>query len=511
MSPSIRQRLDAPADPEQEARARAAHARGQADYDREVADRIGAEEFPASANGGGPDDDEGDALETDGALGAIPDYPAGALPACARELVAHGVAMGLPAALLGGAALGALAAAIGPAAEIEVTPVWHQRAIVWIAGLAPRGAGKSPAQDMAFAPLREHDAQVREHDDDDDDGGTEILLGDQTLEALARTLHESGGAGALDADELSVLLSGIGEYKRGGGGDHGRLLSLWTGSPWGYTRAGGGGNKTNAVKLRVERPTLVICGGLQTGLHELLGDEETGLRPRWLPHIGVMPESAGTLARGAAPVAWQTTIAGALIPARETRRKWRLDDGAHDAFEGHRRAWKAQAHTIETATTSGALIKADTHCARVALVLAEADAPAAGGQITAELIDRAAAIVAYTLDCWRALPEQGGMSLNYRDGMLDRSIPRLVAWLDEHGGVATRRDLQRAHVAGVRTAKDLDLLLGRYDATYPGTVADIEPERGGLPVRTVRSPLRRAVSPLSPQKRGESGRTQHRL
>jgi hypothetical protein len=426
------------------------------------------------------------------ALGAVPEYPTAALPPAARELVDYGVASGLPGALVAGAALAAAAAAIGPNAQIEVSGRWHERPIIWTANIAPRGAGKTPSQDLAFDPLRNHDAQVAEEEE-----GTEILLGDQTLEALARTLHESHGAGALDLDELSVLLRGIGEYKGGGGGDRGRLLQLWSGAPWAYTRVGGGGNKANAVKVRVGRPTLVICGGLQNELHELLGDEQSGMRPRWLLHLAEMPTSEGTL-HGAAPTDWQLLLGGLLIPLRSTSRTWRLDEQGRAAFQHYRNAWKAQAREIETASTTAALVKADIHLARVALVFAEAGAPAGGGTIPVELIDRAAAVIEYTLNCWRAIPEQGGMSLSYRDETLDRGMPRLVAWLEEHGGQASRRELQRARVAGVRTGRDLDLLLLRYQDTYPGAVADVQPGHGGIPTTIVRAPARRPVSPLSP-------------
>jgi hypothetical protein len=426
------------------------------------------------------------------ALGAVPEYPAAALPPAARELVDYGVASGLPGALVAGAALAAAAAAIGPNAQIEVSGRWHERPIIWTANIAPRGAGKTPSQDLAFDPLRNHDALVAEEED-----GTEILLGDQTLEALARTLHESHGAGALDMDELSVLLHGIGEYKGGGGGDRGRLLQLWSGAPWAYTRVGGGGNKTNAVKVRVPRPTLVICGGLQNELHELLGDEQSGMRPRWLLHVAEMPTSTGTL-HGAAPTDWQLLLGGLLIPLRSTSRTWRLDEQGRAAFQHYRTTWKAQARQIETASTCAALVKADIHLARVALVFAESEAPAGGGTIPVDLIDRAAQVIEYTLNCWRALPEQGGMSLSYRDETLDRGIPRLVAWLEEHGRQAARRDLLRAHVAGVRTAHDLALLLLRYEAVYPGTVTAIAPEHGGPTQALVTAPARRPLSPLSP-------------
>jgi hypothetical protein len=240
------------------------------------------------------------------ALGAIPEYPLTALPAAAQELVCYGERVGLLPALVAGAALAALGTAIGPESEIEIFPGWRERAILWVALLAPRGAGKSPSQDLAFGPLREHDAQLDEQEDVD--AGQEILLGDQTIEALARSLHESQGAGALDLDELSVLLRGLGEYKRGGGGDRGRFLGLWTGAPWSLTRVGSSGKAGNAVKLRIRRPTLVLCGGLQTALHELLGSEEDGLRPRWLPHLAAMPENSGTLCGIKQPQAWQLLL-----------------------------------------------------------------------------------------------------------------------------------------------------------------------------------------------------------
>src|SRR5919199_2409907 len=135
-------------------------------------------------------------VETVPTIGAVPEYPVEALPVAARSLVSFGVEVGLPAALLAGSALAALAAAVGPAARLQVTPAWCERAILWIPNLAPRGAGKSPAQELAFAPLRDHDAQLQAEGDEGDEGEDAdvddrvgVLFGDLTLEALARNLH----------------------------------------------------------------------------------------------------------------------------------------------------------------------------------------------------------------------------------------------------------------------------------------------------------------------------------
>jgi hypothetical protein len=436
-----------------------------------------------------------EALRQEGAsLGAVPQYPVDALPVPAQELVEHGQASCLPTALLGGAALGALAAAIGPGSQIEVTRSWHERAILWVPLLAPRGAGKSPAQDLAFGPLRDHDAQLSEEDD-----GEAILLGDQTLEALARNLHAAEGAGALDLDELAVLLRGLGEYKRGGGGDRGRFLALWSGAPWKFTRVGAGGKKKNEIKLHITRPTLVVCGGLQPVLHELLGGEEDGLRPRWLPHLAEMPTQL-TLGRERPPTGWQLLLSRDLAPKRRTSRTWRLGERALDAFESWRRIWKTQSREAEeAASTSAALVKADVHLARITLALAEGGNPGKGGEVDPEVVAAAAQIVNFTLDCWRALPEQGTLALSRRDEVLDRGITRLVGWLEEHGGEASRRELQRAHVAGVRTAADLDALLDRYQAVHPGTLTEAGQLHGrGVPTTVVRAPARRGFVLVSP-------------
>jgi hypothetical protein len=423
-------------------------------------------------------------------LGEIPKYPTAALPVGARSLVSCGVEAGLPAALLGGAALAAMATALGPGAQIEVTPMWHERAILWIPLVAPRGVGKSPAQDLAFGPLRDHDAQLEE----DDDG--EIRFGDLTLEALARSLHDAQGAGVLDLDELAVLLRGFGEYKRRGGGDRGRFLALWSGAPWSFRRVGGG-DKKNKVKLRISRPTLIICGGLQPALHELLGGEEDGLRPRWLPHLAGSSHDVGELRRGHRPNDWQLLLGTHLLPKRHDQRTWRLDDDGLDAFQEHRTRWKKAARGFESATTSAALVKADVHLARVALVLAEASAPGRGGTVGRNVVERAAKIIDFSMACWRALPEQGGLALSRADWHLNRATDRLVAWLEECGGSASRREIQRAGVAGVRRAADLDALLAHYEATYPGTVTEEQQEGGGLPTKVVRAPMRTSTLPVS--------------
>jgi hypothetical protein len=175
-----------------------------------------------------------------GALGEVPAYPVGALPKAAQALIGTHA---LPPALIGGPILAALATAIGGRGALDVTDSWRERAILWVANVAPPGAGKSPAQTLAFKPLRDADADV--------------LADDMTLEALARVLADRDGAIGLDVDELAQLIRGLGEYKGGGSGDRARLLARWEGGPWNAGRVGDGKKGKLGVDLRIPRPTVV--------------------------------------------------------------------------------------------------------------------------------------------------------------------------------------------------------------------------------------------------------------
>jgi hypothetical protein len=144
-------------------------------------------------------------------------------------------------------------------------------------------------------------------------------------------------------------------------------------------------------------------------------------------------------------------------------------------------------------------------------VLAEANHPGKGGVVPLEVLERAALWVDFTLACWRALPETDMLALSRKDGLLDRAITRLVDWLESHGGRATRRQLLRGHVGGVQTRTDLDELLERYRAVYPGTIRQERPTAQGAPAEAIYAPLRHPVATqttrgnLSPATNSEIG------
>jgi hypothetical protein len=484
---------------------------------------------PGARGGAAAGDGDGDGDEDEEVvLPPIPDYPTAQAPALIKDvIVTH---PGLPPAYVGGAALAAAAAALGGNASIRVVEGRAERANVWLSLVGPPGSGKSPAQDLAFAALRAHDAQARQTYEEqlrawratpvqdrreaDRPADGSLLRRDTTVEAIARRLYAAGGDLALDVDELRTLIAGLGQYKaprtggRGGhdGPDLAKFLELWHGGPWNYTRVGSGGGGENAVDFLIARPTLVLCGSVQTEYQSLLGAEGDGLRPRWLPHLATYAappparsEAELATAAGAATQAreaWATRLR-ALVARRGTARDWTLDPGAQRRFYELERAWKQQARAAEeSASTSAALLKADRQLLRLVLIIAELHDPGGtqGRRLSAAHLDAVAPLLAFSLDCWRALPTAAALALTYQAAVLNDAVDTLAAWLEHHGGAATPRELKLAHVAGVRTTGDLNLLLKRYGATYPGTIKPTEPgPQGGRPGRLVLAPRRARV------------------
>ena len=382
-------------------------------------------------------------------LAAIPVYPLSAISGPLSDLVDAAVSAGLHPALVAGPGLAVLAT-LAAAADVEINATWTERPALWIPVIAPRGAGKSPAQIYAYRKLRELDP--------------DRLIDDITLEMVARFLGEHEGMGGIAADELSGWLGGIGRYRsRGDGGERGRWLALWSAVPWRYQRVGG--NKP--IDIRIDRPVVTICGGLQPHLHHLLGGDDDGFRPRWLPHLAPL-DTRLPLGRGRDTPVWDEAVQK-LAEWSGLRRTWTLSGEAYAMWSSARRQWKDQAREGETASLAAAMVKADMQAVRIALVLAESLDPGAGGDIPADAMYSALAITDYVMDCWRALPEQGALTLSRRDETLHHAVGQLAAWLEQRDDRrATQREILRSHVAGVRTASDLADLLLRYQAEYPG-------------------------------------------
>jgi hypothetical protein len=424
-------------------------------------------------------------------LPGVPEYPVSAPTGPLREIVDAGIAAGLPAPLMAGAALGVLATVSGMA-DLQIYPTWIVRPCLWIPLIAPAGGGKTPAITFARRKLRQLDAETHAgysqelamwlatppKDRGEPPADLTRLINDITIEMVARWLAAGDGTGGVDADELAEWLRSLSKYRQQGGTDAARWLGLWSAQPWRYQRV------DKHIDLLVPRPVPTVCGGIQPHLLHLLGPEGDGMRPRWLPHMSLTTDLAPRA--GGATEKWDEAVE-ALYGARELR-TWTMGEDVLRLWQGAQRRWKAAQKGAESPSATAALAKADEQAARLALVIAESLNPAAGGEIPVEAMTAAIAIIDYTLDCWRALPGHDVLSLSRRDWTLNQAVDQLAEWLERHGGSADRREIQRARVAGARTSDALSALLTTYEATYPGSVrAETPEERKGKrgPVATL--------------------------
>ena len=433
-------------------------------------------------------------------LAAVPDYPVDALVGPLRTLV--DAASNLPPALVAGAGLAALAGVTG-SSSLEMPDGTPQRPALWVPLIGPRGGGKTPSLNLAFSTLQELDvaewerysAEVAEWSAlPKDERGTRppdpsVLLDDFTVEKLARFLREGDGTACVVADELSGFLDGLGQYKRSSTADRSRFLSLWTCRPWRYQRVDGN------IDIYIRHPVVSVVGGLQPALHKLLGDDATGLRPRWLPHMSPTTD-VGWAAAPVAPRDWDDTIAD-LYDKRSSDRAWALKGEALRLWKNASKRWKRRASARDVSDTlAGALDKADVAAARIALVLAESLDPSgraaggAGGPVQPEAMAGAVAIMDYVMGCWRALPAPDSFALSRTTAILRPKAAQLLDWLESHGGRARRSDIVKANVAGVMTAEDADVLLREYERVYPGCVRQERTGKRGPKAVVVYAPER---------------------
>jgi hypothetical protein len=412
-------------------------------------------------------------------LPGIPEYPVDALTGPLREIVDAGRTAGLPAALVGGAALGALATVCGRA-DLQIYETWIVRPCLWVPLIAPAGGGKTPAITIARRKLRELDAETHATYSDElqfwlstpakDRGEPPAdptrLINDITIEMVARWLAAGDGTGGVDADELAEWLRGLSRYRKDGGTDAARSLGLWSTQPWRYQRV------SSHIDLLVPRPVISVCGGIQPHLLHLLGPEGDGMRPRWLPHISLTTEldpRAGRQTPG-----WDSAITK-LYNSRD-RRTWTMPQPSLELWRSAQQRWKGMQRGLESPSVTAALAKAAEQAARITLAIAESLDPAAGGEIPTDAVAAAIAIVDYTLSAWRAMPGGEILALSRRDAELAGAVDRLAEWLERHDGRATTREILLAHVAGIRTAAKLNEVLAEYEATYPGSVREETPE-----------------------------------
>lgn len=470
-------------------------------------------------DGGVPDDPPPEAEESQyeppEPLAEIPRFPVDQVCGPLRSFIDWAVRDGLHPECASAAGLSALVTLTGPA-RLRASATKTVKPILWIALVGVASAGKSPAYEHAFSLIRQEFTERREQYEAEYASWQEerealgqkaagraphrpepFELDDATTEAVARWLIARDGdtSGAVIDDELAAFLEGLNQYKGGQGSDLSKWLKLWTGAQLHIQRVGKGGTH-NEISLFVPEPVVSVSGPLVPGNMHLLGKPGSGFRPRWLPFYAPPQEPSWNDA-GAYPDDWEACIR--KLTENRAPREWILRGKARTAWEKARQRWHEQQSHSEPDDVIEALRKADAQCQRIALVIAESMAPGAGGDIPAEAVASAVAIVDYCVSVWRALPGNSTMTTSRREDVMDTAHRRMVAWLEmrtkgteglPEGSTprprASRRELQRwLHEPPAK----INELIAEHAKRWPDCVVSVKGERG-LPTIWLYAPPR---------------------
>ncbi len=266
-------------------------------------------------------------------------FPLDALPVNLRVFIQRvACSYRVPTDVVAVSSLAVISAAIGNTVRIAPKAGWLEPPFLWVNVVADTGTGKSPYMQCLIKPLVERDVELQRNfeeaeksygykmaifaarfkdavrvaakgvaPDDPHDAAEPFdeaavdscaklepeppkrehgFVDDTTLEALAVTMNGTPRGLLLFKDELAGLILGFNQYKKGGGDDRQKFLTLWNCAPMKIDRAGGGSRM-------IERTGIAIMGGIQPALLGAVFGEDAlldGLLPRF---ISVFMEDPG--------------------------------------------------------------------------------------------------------------------------------------------------------------------------------------------------------------------------
>jgi hypothetical protein len=417
-------------------------------------------------------------------LPAAPVFPHEKACGPLRDLLDWAAVDGLPVSYVAAAAevAAAGAAAHGPGAELRLTGARIVRPVLWQVLIGDSGDGKNPAIRHATAPAERHYADLLTgwRARCQEDGITHprpqaLAQSSISIEAAARWLDATDGAGILRNGELASLLRGLGQYKRGGGSDRFDLMDMWSGEPISVERVGQGG-KRNSIFIYVPVPRVSIIGGLVPENLKLLGSESDGLRARFLP---VLPSSR-VISRmdGGKDIPASFRDAIKRLYECQEKREWALGTEAHALIVKAVERWHNRKNSsADPVTVRTTLAKADEQCLRIALTVSElAESGKDDREIPAWAVVYAIARVDYAVDCWLALGSDQTMAFSRKDEVINAAVADLLRLIERQTAgpdgrkSMSRRDIQRSNVGGATTPYLVDALIFAYLRAYPHTV-----------------------------------------
>lgn len=184
--------------------------------------------------------------------------------------VAH--VLGVPNGYVAANVLGVASGAIGATINVQLTPTWKERACLFVAVVAPKSAGKTPAHNAAMKAIQRVQAERYQ---------TEkriYFTTDTTIEALGPLLVARPRGILVACDELSGFILGMNQYKPSGkGSDRAYWLSAWAGTALSICR-----RNPEAPHIYVPEPSISVLGGVQPAVLDAVFSLDDGLAERFL-------------------------------------------------------------------------------------------------------------------------------------------------------------------------------------------------------------------------------------
>ena len=402
-------------------------------------------------------------------LDPVAPFPLEVLPPTLRMWVEQAAAaLPCPPDFLAVPALVGAGIALGAYLRIEVKPGWREGPQLFAAIVADPGTKKSPALRAALAPLWDRQAVGwPAAAADGDSHPVQCVTTDTTTEGLI-ALHALNPHGLVVApDELTAWVGSFGEYKRGGGSDRAHWLSLWNGHEVIVNRKG-------HAPLAVGPTCVGVVGAIPPQVLDRLAPEATladGLTDRilwaWPDPVPLRWTEAGV------PPDVQTGYADLIT------RLWTLGGTADaprvvgwtDAARGEWVRWMTRQYAAQATVPQalrGAWAKFDGLGARLTLIV-HGLRVAAGEAPDLLAVDPPSVTAAWALADY-FLSHARRVTARWPDTRRDRQCLRVVTHLQECGGSASVREIQRQQLAGLRTALDVRAVFQELTERGYGTV-----------------------------------------
>lgn len=379
------------------------------------------------------------------------------LPADLGRLVsAVGAAANSPPDYVGAMALGVAAGCVGAAYAVDVKDGYPEPSSLYVAVVARKGDGKSPALGYLMEPLVDEQAKRRRE-------GLKVpaFVDDVTVEKMAALLQQEPRGLLMIRDELAALFAGFNQYKaKGQGADRTFYLKAHSGSPHAVER-----KDPHADPVFVAHPCLSVVGGIQPRvLARYTEDADDGLFDRFLfawPDPLPMAAENGLTVPAPLREAWAAAVGELrrLAPVGEEDRAKRpyflkLDPGAWDVWVEWT-AWLAAAVNSEEFPDElrGPAAKLRGIAARLALVshaLRDAYGEGLARRIGEESMRRGVGLAKYFFGharrVWRATGREEGLRaarkvLGFARRWEAATFTRRDAWRALHGSFDTPDDL----------------------------------------------------------------------